>query len=244
MTKQKAIIIDLEGTLSDHTHRVYHYYNKDYDKYNGLFLKDPVNEKFVSDLINCTSNLDIKIILCTAKEHHHERDVILWLVNNEIDFIYEFRFRNTGDKRSSVEVKKDMLHELVRKYDIIHAYDDRTDICAMYRKNGIPYTQVNCGKEKHKQTVSDILKNSARIFEERDAIYGSSYKQFGSIVDALFPDGIELNTVEDFNRWGVFHMMLSKVNRYANNFKSGGHKDSLDDLITYSAMLQELDNEL
>jgi len=237
--RKKAIIIDLEGTLSDHSERANLCKEGTYGQYNALFSRDTVNEDFVSGL---PLDQDIKIIMVTAKSEIYKDDVLEWLARNNIDWIDEIHYRCPEDDSPSITVKKLYLEALQERFDIVHAYDDREDICMMYRSQNIPCTLA--GQKASKQTVSDILQNSAKIFEDRDAVYGSSYKQFGSIVDALFPDGIELNTVEDFNRWGVFHMMLSKVNRYANNFKKGGHKDSLADLITYAAMLQELDNGL
>jgi hypothetical protein len=91
--------------------------------------------------------------------------------------------------------------------------------------------------------VNDLLKQADDTYAERNKVYGDSYKEFGTIIKAFFPNGVTLNTVEDMNRWGVFQMMLSKIHRYAKNFYTGGHSDSLVDLSVYSAMLNELDTE-
>lgn len=91
--------------------------------------------------------------------------------------------------------------------------------------------------------VNDFLNQGIATHSERGLVYGESYKNFGNIIKAFFPDGVVLKTVEDMNRWGVFQMMLSKLHRYANNFNRGGHSDSLLDLAVYSAMLNELDTE-
>jgi len=89
--------------------------------------------------------------------------------------------------------------------------------------------------------ADEMLIESAEIYAERNKIYGDGYKTFGKLVKALFPDGVHLETEEDFTRWGVFQMMLSKIHRYSQNFTKGGHYDSLIDLSTYSAMMNELD---
>jgi len=89
--------------------------------------------------------------------------------------------------------------------------------------------------------VPEALRKAAGIYEERNQLYGSNYKQFGKWVSELFPDGIVAKTPEDFNRLGIIIQMLSKISRYAQNFENGGHSDSLDDLAVYSMMLQELD---
>lgn len=91
--------------------------------------------------------------------------------------------------------------------------------------------------------VPEMLRNAAKIYEERNKLYGDNYKRFGEIMNSLFPNGLTLHNVDDFNRFGVFVQVVSKITRYAENFTRGGHPDSLDDNAVYSMMLQELDYE-
>jgi hypothetical protein len=94
------------------------------------------------------------------------------------------------------------------------------------------------------QTVPDLLRKAAGIYEERNKLYGDNYKRFGEIMRCLFPNGLELKSAEDFNRIGIFVQVVSKVTRYGENFVRGGHPDSLDDASVYAMMLQELDSEV
>jgi len=96
---------------------------------------------------------------------------------------------------------------------------------------------------KDKRSVPDRLKSAAVLYEERNAMYGNAYRSVGYAMHAMFPNGIELTTVKDFNRFGCFHTMVSKMCRYSNTFHLGGHADSMDDISVYAAMIQELDNE-
>lgn len=91
------------------------------------------------------------------------------------------------------------------------------------------------------KSVPQMLRESAATYEERNKLYGDNYKRFGSIMLELFPDGIELLTPEDHNRFGIFVQIVAKITRYAANFKTGGHDDSLLDNAVYSTMLRELD---
>lgn len=91
--------------------------------------------------------------------------------------------------------------------------------------------------------VPEMLRESAQTFEERNKVYGDNYRKFGRVMAAIFPEGIELRTAEDHNRFGVFVQMVGKVTRYAENFNRGGHSDSLLDLAVYSQMLRELDED-
>lgn len=91
--------------------------------------------------------------------------------------------------------------------------------------------------------VPEMLRAAAATFEERNATYGDAYKGYGPVMSALFPQGLWLNEVDDWNRAGVFFMMVGKMMRIAANLATGGHKDSAHDLIVYSAMMEELTNE-
>jgi hypothetical protein len=60
---------------------------------------------------------------------------------------------------------------------------------------------------------------------------------------ALFPNGIELKTYEDWMRMQFVMLDVVKSTRYAQNFKHGGHQDSAHDKIVYAAMLESTDAE-
>ena len=239
MDKKDCIIIDLEGTLSNCEHRIHHYKNKDYDKWNELFREDTVHESMV-EIINRYKVNGVRIIMCTAKSVKYISQVLAWLKRNELlFFIDQFYFRVIGDKRSSIKVKKWMLGSIKEKFNVLMAFDDREDICQMYfEQEIISYLFI---PDKHK-TPADFLKEAAMVFENKNKEYGDSYKSFGKIMMAYFPNGIELKTEKDFTRFAMINIMISKTDRYCKNFINGGHKDSLVDLSIYSTMLQEIDN--
>lgn len=91
--------------------------------------------------------------------------------------------------------------------------------------------------------VGDELRLAAELYDQRNEVYGDTYKEFGDLLHALHPEGITLVTKEDFNRFGVYTQILSKIKRYSVNFMKGGHEDSLTDLAVYANMLKELDYE-
>ena len=55
---------------------------------------------------------------------------------------------------------------------------------------------------------------------------------------ALFPEGVELKTQEDFNTWHLFELMIVKLTRFANSNLT--HVDSIHDCAVYAAMVQSL----
>jgi hypothetical protein len=71
--------------------------------------------------------------------------------------------------------------------------------------------------------------------------YENAYKEHGNIMKAIFPNGIELKTADDFCRYSLFDIIISKLHRYSKNFLDGGHQDSIRDAGVYALMLEEVD---
>jgi len=89
-------------------------------------------------------------------------------------------------------------------------------------------------------TVPEVLRDAAETFQMRHNLYGDNYKQFGHIMQAMFPDGLPCRTPDDYNRLGLLVQCISKLTRYAANMSEGGHQDSAHDLCVYAAMLEEV----
>lgn len=98
------------------------------------------------------------------------------------------------------------------------------------------------GKLDNQKTAGDLLLEASNVYKERNLLYGNNYHEFGSIMKAFFPNGINLISEADHNRFAVFVHILTKLTRYVKNWKSG-HQDSIRDATVYSAMLEELDGK-
>lgn len=92
-------------------------------------------------------------------------------------------------------------------------------------------------------TPAEHMRNSADVQESRDAEYGSAYKRHGPAIAALFPTGVTLQTDHDHTRFAILTLLFGKLTRYCGSFERGGHEDSLTDLIAYTAMLKECDED-
>jgi len=90
-------------------------------------------------------------------------------------------------------------------------------------------------------TTDKILDEAADTFRKRFPVYGKNAPKIGGAMAAMFPEGITLRTPEDFTRFYLLIMVITKLSRYVNNFTNGGHKDSLVDAAVYAAMLQSED---
>lgn len=92
-------------------------------------------------------------------------------------------------------------------------------------------------------TPADFLEEIAGIWRERQRQYGSNYRHVGRLMTGLLPDGlvVEPDDEETWNRLHLIFHMISKLTRYAQNLKRGGHRDSLDDLAVYAMIARECD---
>jgi hypothetical protein len=94
------------------------------------------------------------------------------------------------------------------------------------------------------KTAAEFLREDAKIFEERNAVYGNNYLNVGGAMAAFFPDGVTLKTADDHNRFHIFMLGVVKLSRYCVNWDKGGHADSIHDNTVYSAMLESIDEEI
>lgn len=89
-----------------------------------------------------------------------------------------------------------------------------------------------------------ILKEAFNIFKDRNETYGDAHTRHANIMAAMFPFGITLESSEDFARYTYISAIISKVNRYSQNFNKGGHEDSCIDPINMFAMLVAFDRRM
>lgn len=92
-----------------------------------------------------------------------------------------------------------------------------------------------------KKTVPELLRSMADTFEERNAGYKDNFKVVGAVMEAMFPNGVELKTADDYNRWHLFELMIVKMTRFTNSGLT--HKDSIHDSAIYAAMVESLTKE-
>lgn len=91
--------------------------------------------------------------------------------------------------------------------------------------------------------ADNLLIKAAELFKERNAVYGDNFRMVGAVMAALFPNGLTVKTVDDWNRLHIFLLGVVKDTRYVINWKTG-HPDSVGDAIVYKAMLDMIDREI
>lgn len=136
-----AIIVDIDGTIADNSHRS----NFDYSK---VKFDKPITE-IINLVYGCYLSCH-KIIFLTGREMvgNCRNDTINWLdkhintpLNNHID--YQLLMRNVGDHRAGDIVKEELFWKhIANKYNVVLAIDDMPKIIRMWQSIGVKTLMV------------------------------------------------------------------------------------------------------
>lgn len=257
--KKRVVIFDLDGCLSDHRHRLHLAHQKKYDEYHSLCKYDAAMNKRVLEYY--VHHIDFHIVFLTGRNERWRLETAHWIMLNLGMTADEYRLfmRPDGDKTPAPEFKLRVVTDELEFNEVYAAYDDRDDIIAAYRRKGIVAVKMNEDGVKNEpiyhspikpppppqvskpdaQSVPEILRAAAAIYEERNKTYGDNYKEFAPLMEAFFPNGIS-KEIAHSNEFGVFMMMAAKMSRLANGLN---HQDTADDICVYAAMMSELIRE-
>lgn len=143
------IIVDLDGTLADTSHRQQFVTSKPKNWkafFEAMFDDTPI--KSVVELVRSLSlDQNNKIILCSGRPDDYKLATLTWLDDWNIpyDAIY---MRKAGDFRPDDVVKEEILNQIfLDGFNPGLAIDDRLKVCRMWQRNGIPVLAVNGGND-------------------------------------------------------------------------------------------------
>lgn len=118
-SKDKAIIVDVDGTLAINSHR-------------NIFDLTRVNtdtpNMLVVDIIRALKSIEYKIIVVSGREEIAKNDTIDWLFTHLKFKPDECFFRKTGDYRSDDLIKIEFFESFKNNYHIVGAIDDRPKV--------------------------------------------------------------------------------------------------------------------
>lgn len=140
--QERAIIVDLDGTLCDNLHRQ-HLWGKDSREFFEQCAYDKLFEE-VRFLIQCVfKTTEVAVIFCTGRPYWTSARTTVWLHDRDVPYT-SICFRDDKDKRPDVVVKLDMLEEIrAAGYEVILSIDDRPEVVAMWRQHSVPCLQVD-----------------------------------------------------------------------------------------------------
>lgn len=237
----KYVIFDLDGCISDDSHRRYFSKRKDWDAYHELLFRDELRHK---RLISDYAKRGIQIVFITARPEKYRKETVAWLEKNEIlricnKLVPHLYMRPNDDlKRSSPDLKKRLTAFFISRNagEIVAAYDDRADVVNMYIDTfGFPAQILKASEKPAHKTVPEILREMADTFEERNKQYSDNYLSVAPFIKELFPGGVPAGLVET-DRWHLFELLVVKMTRFARSELT--HIDSIHDAAVYAAMIE------
>lgn len=133
--KEKAIIVDLDGTLCDVEHRVHHVQgpNKNWKAFNSLLVHDDLNH-WCFELIHAMSTRGYKVLFVTGRGEANRKPTEDWLKKHLVPYDDLF-MRSVADFREDSDVKEEIYREMIeQEYQVLFVVDDRKSVVDRWRE--------------------------------------------------------------------------------------------------------------
>jgi FMN phosphatase YigB (HAD superfamily) len=143
---QKAILVDLDGTLADVEHRVHHVQasTKNWKAFNEGMVDDELNH-WCADLVKAMQGEGYKVIFITGRSEPWRGATEDWLIKHAIEYDHLY-MRPSKDRREDFEVKKEIyMNEIKEDYKVVFVVEDRASVVKMWREIGLVCLQCDWG---------------------------------------------------------------------------------------------------
>ena len=151
-------IVDIDGTIADNQHRQWVLADTTRPQVNWeLFFQLMVNDsphlhmqQLLYDLTmaDAYGHSQAQIIYVTGRPERFRAMTVAWLrhhhfpVPSKHDDEVLLIMRGDGDHRPDAIIKRELLGEIRKQYEVTMAFDDRNSVVKMWRAAGIPCAQV------------------------------------------------------------------------------------------------------
>lgn len=138
--KQPAVIVDINGTLSDCSNRS-HFLDKDPRDWDGFFqnmmMDTPVD--FVHRFCNAQKEwpFHCEVILTTGAPEMYRELMVQWLKQNEVNYDHLYMRGNREYIKGYVWKRKLYQEVLQHRFDIVCVLEDKEECSQMYRELGL-----------------------------------------------------------------------------------------------------------
>lgn len=150
------IIVDIDGTLADLTHRLHFLEKKDYDGFYGAMGEDTPKTTIIT-IIQALQRMDHKLLLCSGRPDNYRMETAVWLENKDIRF-KELYMRPAGDFRPDHVIKEELYNQMLADgYHPVVAIDDRPSIITMWKSKGLEVLRVEGWDERGDKVPQGML---------------------------------------------------------------------------------------
>jgi FMN phosphatase YigB (HAD superfamily) len=138
---KELVLVDMDGTLADVSHRVHHVRGRGKKNWGAFFrgmVHDPPNEVIADWVRNLKP--EYTVVILSGRPSNYARETVEWLRRHHIPFEH-LLMRPAGDHRPDHIVKKELMDTLPRER-IAFVIDDRSSVCRMWRSEGLRCFQI------------------------------------------------------------------------------------------------------
>jgi hypothetical protein len=138
------VVVDLDGTLADCTHRLHHIRRRGRKDWGAFFAAchlDKPNAVVVA-LVK-TLGKDHRLIFCSGRPEHTRPATVRWLQQHLGITPQALYMRGDSDRRADDIVKRELLERMrADRFEPALAIDDRRRVVDMWRSEGLVCAQV------------------------------------------------------------------------------------------------------
>jgi hypothetical protein len=129
----RIVIADLDGTISDYSHRIKLYKERDYDAFNKAGENDKPIEN-ICNILRALNREETEIVIMTARR----------LRLNDVPYD-RLIMRPEGDQSPDAECKRKLFEKKINYSDVWFVLEDRKSVVDMWRGEGLTCLQVAAG---------------------------------------------------------------------------------------------------
>ena len=144
--KRKDVIVDIDGTLADVTHRLHHIRGrrKSWESFFALMKDDRPVQEIVEQVRQLAQDHDIYIV--TGRPDDYREETLAWLALHCVPFKAVY-MRKASDHRPDDVVKQDILEKHFEKENVALVIEDRPRVIRMWKRHGLKVQQAGTGEE-------------------------------------------------------------------------------------------------
>jgi len=146
MEKNKAIIVDVDGTLAGIDHRL-HFLDekpKNWSQFHENCTNDKLNY-WCYEIIEGLNSRGFLTLLLTGRGEEFRQVSESWLSEKKINY-HKLFMRSFGDRRSDSIIKEEIYKKDIEpNFDISFVIEDRKSVVTMWRNVGLVCLQCNWG---------------------------------------------------------------------------------------------------
>ena len=146
---RNIVIVDIDGTVADCTHRQHFVQNVQKKDWKGFFSQlhlDTPRKEVYEDACEVARENDAEIVFVSARPEDYREGTERWLRDNKMDYI-ALVMRRKGDSRPDTDVKRDIYNRYLKQYDVVKVFDDRPAVIRMWEAEGLDVEDVGNGEE-------------------------------------------------------------------------------------------------